>query len=199
MKDLLKRHNVGDIRVAMDGGSIDSRGDGIRAYYATPHANNGAISVSVAEGATVKGGMAGVYVANAGITGTGDARILKQTVMVNGMVEGGTDAAVHLVGGGRLTVGEGGKLMAGTSGRAILVNEPGRAVIVINGEVTGGTSANAAVDMTGGGSVTVGPKGRINANDGTRSLKVDGATLVTVRRRRSGRDSPMADALRSWQ
>ena len=50
--------------------------------------------------------MAGVYVANAGATGTGATRILKQTVTVNGMVTGGTDAAVHLVGGGRLTVGE---------------------------------------------------------------------------------------------
>ena len=76
VKDLLKHHNVGDIRVAMDGGSIDSRGDGIRAYYATPHANNGAIEVTIAAGATVTGANAGVYVANAGLnegeSGTAD-------------------------------------------------------------------------------------------------------------------------------
>ena len=141
VKELLNKYNIGDIRVAMTGGSIDSRGDGIRAYYATPNDKNGAIAVTIAEGASVTGANAGIYVANAGLdegeSGIADD-ILKQTVTVNGTVTGGTDAAVHLVGGGRLTVGRMGKLMAGSSGRAILVNEPGRAVIVINGEVTGG-------------------------------------------------------------
>ena len=138
VRDFLDRFNVGDIKIAMNEGSINSRGDGIRAYYATPHAMNGAISVTVAAGATVDGGMAGIYVANAGAMGTGAARILKQTVTVDGMVTGGMDAAVHLAGGGRLTVGEMGKVRAGSSGTAILVNDPGRSEIVINGEVRGG-------------------------------------------------------------
>ena len=124
---LLDRYNPGNIRIAMNGGSIVSRGDGIRAYYATPHANNGAINVTVAEGAEVTGANAGIRVANAGLdageAGTADD-ILKQTVTVHGMVTGGTDAAVHLVGGGRLTVGEMGKVYAGSSGRAIWVNDP---------------------------------------------------------------------------
>ena len=190
VKNLLNRRNVGDIRVAMTGGSIAaSRGDGIRAYYATPNAMNGAISVTIAAGSTVTGGMAGVYVANAGEMGTGATRILKQTVTVNGMVTGGTDAAVHLVGGGRLTVGATGKVHAGSSGRAILVNDPGRSVIVIRGEVRGGSgsgaNAVAAVHTTGGGSITferTGERtGRVTLADGaTDAIRADRPTGSTV-------------------
>ena len=184
VKAFLDDFNVGDIRVAMNGGSIASRGDGIRAYYATPHAMNGAISVTVAAGTTVSGGMAGIYVANAGATGTGAERILKQTVTVNGMVTGGSDAAVHLVGGGTLTVGAMGKVMAGDSGRAILVNEPGRSVIRIDGEVRGGSGtgadAVAAVHTDGGGRIILGRTGRVVLADGaTDALRADGAADST--------------------
>ena len=192
VRALLNRRNVGDIRVAMTGGSIAApRGDGIRAYYATPHAMNGAISVTVAAGATVDvsgngdmAGMAGIYVANAGAMGTGAERILKQTVTVNGMVTGGSDAAVHLVGGGRLTVGQGGKVRAGSSGTAILVNDPGRSEIVINGEVWGGAGARAAVDVTGGGRVEVGLMGRVHPNGATKAIgayKVSPEDTATTR------------------
>ena len=193
VRALLDRYNVGDIRIAVNGGSIGSidspaRGDGIRAYYATPHANNGAISVTVAAGTTVTGAMAGIYVANAGLdageAGTDDD-ILKQTVTVNGMVTGGTDAAVHLVGGGTLTVGEMGKVHAGPSGRAILVNDPGRAVIRIDGEVRGGAGpeddpAPAAVHLTGGGRVTVGPDGSVDANGAGKAIRGEGARTEVV-------------------
>ena len=142
VRALLERYNVGNIRVAMNGGSIDSRGDGIRAYYATPNANNGAISVSVAAGTTVTGARDGVYVANAGeglmlakkytygfgendgataddlvavMHGEGADRValLNQLVTVAGTVTGGTGAAVHLNGGGAVLVLEGGKVHAG--------------------------------------------------------------------------------------
>ena len=171
VRALLNRHNVGDIRVAMTGGSIvSSRGDGIRAYYATPNAMNGAISVTVAAGATVDvsdGGMAGIYVANAGM-GTDD--VLRQSVTVNGRVEGGTDAAVHLSGGGRLTVGETGQVIAGSSGRAIHVNDPGPAHLTIGGLVRGGAGAPGAVHLTGGGTVKVGASGRVEANGATSAI-----------------------------
>lgn len=63
-----------------------------------------------------------------------------------------------------------------------------RSVIVINGEVRGGrpsAGANsedrAAVRLTGGGSVIVGPKGRVDANGAPFSIRGDGAaTQVTV-------------------
>ena len=182
VRALLQNRNLGDIRVAMTGGSIASRGDGIRAYYATPNAMNGAISVTIAAGATVGGDVAGVYVANAGEMGTGAARILKQTVTVNGMVTGGSDAAVHLVGGGRLTVGETGVVRAGPSGVAILVNDPGRSEIVINGLVKGGAGGDAAVRMSGGGTVTIGRNGRVEANGATNAIKADeGTTAATLR------------------
>ena len=173
VRALLENRNVGDIRIAMNGGSIASRGDGIRAYYATPNAMNGAISVTIAAGSTVSGGMAGVYVANAGEMGSGAERILKQTVTVNGMVTGGSDAAVHLVGGGTLTVGETGKVHAGSSGVAILVNDPGRSEIVINGEVKGGMGGDAAVRLSGGGTVTIGVNGRVEANGATNAIQAD--------------------------
>ena len=171
VKALLDRYNVGNIRVNMTGGSIDSRGDGIRAYYATPNDNNGSIDVTVAAGTTVTGGMAGIYVANAGAMGTGTDRILKQTVTVNGMVTGGTDAAVHLAGGGTLTVGASGKVMAGSedgdSGVAIKVNAPGRSVIEISGEVTGNPGeGSGVVVLEGGGTLTIQPTGSVMAAAG---------------------------------
>ena len=188
VRNLLKRFNVGDIRIAVGntsvaGSIVASRGDGIRAYYATPNDKNGAIDVTIAAGTTVTGGMAGIYVANAGAMGTGAERILKQSVTVNGMVTGGTDAAVHLVGGGKLTVGEKGKVHAGSSGTAILVNDPGRSEIVINGEVRGGAGARGAVDTTGGGTITVGLTGMVIANGATSAIhadKVEGVAASTT-------------------
>ena len=175
VRELLDKYNVGDIRVAMTGGSIiASRGDGIRAYYATPHANNGAISVSVAAGTTVSGAMAGIYVANAGRGADG---VLKQSVTVNGTVRGGTDAAVHLVGGGRLMVGKMGRVLAGSSGVAVLVNEPGPAHLTIDGVVRGGRGGAAAVHLTGGGTVVVGTSGRVEANGATRAIQGDGVEV----------------------
>ncbi len=180
---LLNRFNAGDIKVAVNGGSIDSRGDGVRAYYATPHRNNGMIDITVAEGAEVTGAMAGVYAANAGRGADG---ILKQSVTVHGTVTGGTDAAVHLSGGGRLTVGEKGRVLAGASGVAVLVNEPGPAAIVIHGMVRGGrkpddSSNHAAVHLTGGGSVTVGLTGSVDANGADAAILSSGAaTTVNI-------------------
>ena len=57
-----------------------------------------------------------------------------------------------------------------------------RSVIIINGEVTGGNSeGGAAVKLTGGGSVIVGPKGRLNADGAPFAIRGDGAaTQVTV-------------------
>ena len=200
VKALLDRYNVGDVRVNMTGGSIDSRGDGIRAYYATPHDMNGGIRVDVAAGTTVTGAMAGIYVANAGpglmlekkytpgyapgdapdelvaVThgeGANEVPLLNQLVTVAGMVTGGTDAAVHLSGGGAVIVMEGGKVHAGSSGVAILVNDPGPALVYIasGGEVKGGAGGAAAVHLTGGGSVIVGLNGKVEANGATNAIQ----------------------------
>ncbi len=208
VKALLANHNAGDIRIAMNGGSIASRGDGIRAWFARSHASNGAIDVTVAEGASVTGGMAGIYVANAGEglriekkytspaiqnenenLGPDDLVTLSdhldQVVRVRGTVTGGTDAAVHLGGGGALIVTGAGKLVAGSSGRAVLVNDPGPAVIYIEGEVTGGegpedTPAPAAVHLTGGGSVTVGLTGRVRAGGAMSAIRGDNAPTTVI-------------------
>ena len=210
---LLDRYNPGNIKVAMNDGSIDSRGDGIRAYYATPHANNGAINVTVAEGTTVTGARAGVHVANAGTglmlarrytsgyaqgdtadelvavtygEGADAVALRNQLVTVAGTVTGGTDAAVHLNGGGAVLVMEGGKVHAGASGVAIKVNDPGPALVYVGGEVKGGAGpdgapAPAAVHLTGGGSVTVGLNGRVQANGAAHAIRGGGeATMVAL-------------------
>ncbi len=182
VRNLLKRFNVGDIRIAVGntsvaGSIVASRGDGIRAYYATPNDKNGAIDVTIAAGTTVTGGMAGIYVANAGM-GTDD--VLKQSVTVDGRVRGGTDAAVHLVGGGRLTVGAMGEVLAGSSGIGVLVNEPGPAHLTINGKVFGGNGGAAAVHLTGGGGLTVGATGRVEANGATSAIRTDGSRTDLV-------------------
>ena len=224
VKALLDRYNVGNIRVAMTGGSIDSRGDGIRAYYATPHDMNGGISVTVAAGTTVTGARAGIYVANAGkglripkryapeairdlmvnedageddlievggLNAAGDAietPYLDQLVEVAGTVTGGTDAAVHLSGGGAVIVMEGGKVHAGSSGVAIKVNDPGPVHLFIAGEVRGRAPvegeapAPAAVDLPGGGSVIIGPEGSVQASGADNAIRGgdDEETMVAL-------------------
>ena len=210
VRALLNRYHVGNVRVAMTGGSIASRGDGIRAYYATPNANNGAISVTVAAGAEVTGGKDGVYVANAGeglmlarkytygyapgdtnpeddvaVThgeGADAVPLLNQRVTVAGMVTGGTGAAVHLNGGGAVIVERGGKVHAGSSGVGILVNDPGPALVYIDGEVKGKQGGAAAVHLTGGGDVIVGLNGKVEANGAVRTIQggATDATKVTV-------------------
>ena len=189
VKALLDRYNVGNIRVNMTGGSIDSRGDGIRAYYATPHDDNGGIRVTVAAGTTVTGGMAGIYVANAGLGDVGKdsewARFLRlesdamnvrqQFVTVNGMVMGGTDAAVHLAGGGMLLVGKTGEVHAGPSGVGVLVNDPGDAYVTIHGLVQGDDGGDAAVHLTGGGGVVVSSTGHVMANGASAAIRTDEA------------------------
>ena len=191
-------YNVGNVRIAMTGGAIDTRGDGIRAWYAKPHDMNGAIAVTVAEGARVTGGAAGIYVANAGL----GLRIAKkytppaihdaeanrnlepddlvtlpkyrnQVVRVDGTVTGGSDAAVHLDGGGALIVGKTGKLVAGSSGEAVLVNDPAPAIIYIDGDAAGGEGAAAAVHLTGGGSVVVGLTAGVRANGADYAIRLD--------------------------
>ncbi len=216
VKALLDRHNLDDIRVSMTAGAIDSRGDGIRAYYATQNANNGGISVTVAEGVTVTGAKAGVYVANAGeglrirkryapkairelagnaaageddliaigsLNAAGDAietPWLNQLVEVAGTVTGGTDAAVHLSGGGAVLVLEGGEVLAGSSGVGILVNDPGPALVHVGGEVKGGAGGDAAVHLTGGGSVIVGPNGKVQANGADHAIRGGGDAATTL-------------------
>ena len=222
VKAFLERRNAGNIRVKVNAGAISSRGDGIRAYFTTPHDANGSIDVTVAQGATVGGGMAGVYVANAGtglriekkyaspaiqnanedLDPDDDVALpsyLNQVVRVQGTVTGGEDAAVHLVGGGALVVGGTGKLVAGSSGRAVLVNDPGPAVIYVEGEVEGGEGGRAAMDLTGGGVVTVGLTGRVRANGADSAIRGDKGTDVIIHASRHPREQqpkitrPIAD------
>ena len=205
MRAFIGRQNAGDIRIAVNGGSIDAAGDGVGAFYSQSHPMNGAISVTIAEGAEVTGDRAGVYVSGAGdglriekryapeAVRDADANAdlgeddlvtiadhLKQVVRVNGTVTGGTDAAVHLSGGGALIVGEKGRLIAGSSGRTILVNDPGPAIIYIAGEARGGEGAPAAVHLTGGGVVTVALTGTVDANGAARAIQGDAATTIVV-------------------
>ena len=189
------------------GGGMVSRDDGIRASYAMPNDLNGGISVTVAEGASVTGAEAGVYVENAGpglripkryapaairaLAGNADAGEddliaigdlnaagdaietpwLDQLVTVAGTVTGGTDAAVHLNGGGAVIVEKGGRVLAGSSGVAIRVNDPGPAHLFIDGEVKGATGGAAAVDLPAGGSYIMGLNGKLEANGAALAIR----------------------------
>ena len=178
------RHD-GNIRIVVnkpmndesDAERIVSATDGVRAIFAFADDHNGAIEVTVGQGAEITGGRAGIYVANAGIGSDG---VRKQHVTVHGTVTGGSDSAVHLAGGGKLTVGRTGRVLAGSSGKAVLVNDPGRAEIDVHGLVRGGPGAPAAVHLTGGGTVTVGLTGRIHANGAEHAIRGDDATVVVV-------------------
>ena len=193
-KDEVRRlallYNEGDVRVDVTGGTIVSEGHGVDARYAIRHARNGAIEVTVAEGASVTGGVAGIYVAGAGLgdlaedsewrtslklaEGVDVTGLRRQFVTVHGTVTGGTDAAVHLAGGGVLHVGPTGKVNAGSSGNGVLANGPGAAHVHIEGEVKGAEGEDAAaVRLTSGGSVRVGETGRVLANGAAAAIRAD--------------------------
>ena len=194
VRALLDRYNLDDVRVNVTAGSIASRGDGIRAYYATPHANNGAIAVTVGNGATVSGGVHGIHVSGAGLAAGGSGR-RAQTVTVNGTVMGGTGAGVYLTGGGTVTVGTTGRVGA-TSGDGIRA-DGGDLSVSVTGMVEGDLRATdgaltfaslAGSQVTGtvhnpvgpltvagsigrllytdGGTVTVAPSGRLTGVEG---------------------------------
>ncbi len=138
-------YNAGDIQVDVMGGAIDAEGNGVEALYAVPHDRNGAIAVSVAEGARVTGGANGLYVRGAG-AGGGDLRA--QSVTVDGRVTGGTGAGVHMIDGGRLTVGKTGRIGA-ASGVGVLSDGAGDLHATVAGTVEGD------VQVQGGGALTL--------------------------------------------
>ncbi len=156
-KDTVRRfaatYNAGDIQVDVTGGSITAEGNGVEALYAVRHDSNGAIAVSVAEGARVTGGAHGLHVRGAG-AGTGGLRA--QTVTVNGRVTGGTGAGVHMADGGRLTVGKTGRVGA-TSGMGVLSDGAGDLHATVAGTVEGDVQARGGalrLNVMEGGAVT---------------------------------------------
>ena len=156
-KNTVRQHaatyNAGDIQVDVTGGSITAEGNGVEALYAVPHDSNGAIAVTVAEGARVTGGANGLYVRGAGATGG----VRDQTVTVNGGVTGGTGAGVRMIDGGRLTVGRTGRIGA-TSGVGVLSEGAGDLHATVAGTVEGDVQVRGGGDLTlnvrEGGAVT---------------------------------------------
>ena len=120
----------------VDGGSIDSEGDGIKVTYKLVDKDNGKITVLVERGAIVKGHRYGVKVEGAGIYDRGtpgeEDDIRDQTVEVQGTVEstGPDGAGVYLSGGGTLIIGTDGKVSA-ASGTSVIANDPGFLRLVI--------------------------------------------------------------------
>ena len=173
-KDTLRAHaasyNEGDIRVDVTGGTITAEGDGVDARYALAHDRNGAITVSVADGAEIDGGRHGVHVGGAGLAAGGGLR--DQTVTVNGAVMGGTGAGVHLASGGTVTVGKTGRVGA-ASGDGVLSDGAGKLAATVAGTVEGHVRAEGGGDLDATISGTV--EGDLRAVDG-------GDLAVTVER-----------------
>ena len=176
-------YNEGDIRVDVTGGTVSSDGDGVHARYILANDRNGAIAVSVSEGASVSGGRNGIYVGSAG---AGEGGLRAQSVTVNGRVTGGS-AGVHLAGGGRLMVGRTGRIGA-TSGVGVLSDGAGDLHASVAGRVEGdirmaGTGALRLSVMEGG--VVTGtvrdPVGPLTvAGSIGRLLYSDGATVTVA-------------------
>ncbi len=133
VRALALRYNAGDVRVDVTGGTITAEGDGVYARYVIEHDRNGAIMVSVAEGASVSGGRNGLYVGGAG-AGAGNSRA--QSVSIDGEVRGGTGAGVYMKGGGRLTVGATG-VVGATSGVGVLSDGSGDLTATVAGRIEG--------------------------------------------------------------
>ena len=211
-KDEVRRraagYNTGDIHVDVTGGTIGSDGDGVDARYALAHDRNGAIAVTVADGARITGERHGIYVGGAGLAAGNDG-LRDQTVTVNGVVTGGTGAGVYLADGGMVTVGETGRVVAG-EGDAIR-SEAGNLSVSVAGMVEGDIRATggaltfaslAGSDVTGtvhdpigpltvagsigrllytnGGTVTVAATGRLTGVDGEPIRSETGDLSVTV-------------------
>ena len=201
-------YNAGDIQVDVTGGTIDSEGDGVHARYVVAHDRNGAITVTVADGAQITGERHGIYVGGAGLA-AGNDDLRAQTVTVNGTVTGGTGAGVYLVGGGMVTVGETGRVVAG-EGDAIR-SEAGDLSVSVAGTVEGdiramggaltfasmaGSQVTGTVHdpvgpltvagsvgrllYTSGGTVTVAATGRLTGVDGEPIRSETGDLSVSV-------------------
>ena len=144
VRQLAATYNAGDIQVDVTGGSIAAEGNGVEALYAVLHERNGAITVTVAEGARIVGRANGVHVRGGGATGG----VRDQTVTVNGRVTGGTGAGVgvYLGGGGAVTVGATDEVGA-TSGVGILA-DGGDLTATVSGTVTGDVRVDGGGDLT---------------------------------------------------
>ncbi len=142
VRQLAATYNAGDIQVDVTGGTIDAEGNGVEALYAVLHERNGAITVTVAEGARIVGGAKGVHVRGGGATGG----VRNQRVTVNGRVRGGTGAGVYLGGGGTVSVGASGEVGA-TSGIGILA-DGGDLTATVSGTVTGDVRVDGGGDLT---------------------------------------------------
>ena len=165
VRQLAATYNAGDIQVDVTGGTIAAEGNGVEALYAVLHDSNGAITVTVAEGARITGGANGVHVRGGGATGG----VRNQRVTVNGRVTGGTGAGVgvYLGGGGAVTVGATGEVGA-TSGVGILA-DGGDLTATVSGTVTGD------VRVDGGGDLTATVSGTV-----TGDVRVDGGGDLTA-------------------
>ena len=208
-KDTVRRfaatYNAGDIRVDVTGGTIAAEGNGVEALYAVPHDSNGAIAVTVAEGARITGGANGLLVRGGG---AGEDGLRAQSVTVHGRVTGGSGAGVHLAGGGRLTVGKTGRVegdirVTGTGALRLSVMEGGAVTGTVRDPVGLSVLAGSIGRLlyTNGATVTVAATGAltgVEVEGGTEAIRSEAGDLdLTVAGRVAGDlRAPSGGALR---
>ena len=188
-------NGAGTMTVTHSGAITASNGRGI----SVARQGTGSISVTVAEEATVTGD-AGIYVSNAALglvlakrhtppavqvmpanenLDLDDDVILPnyraQTVRVDGTVTGTSGHGVHLVGGGAVIVGRTGRVDGGAAASGIYATG-GPVIARIDGRVTGtGSGSSGAIRLGAGGTVIIGPGGRVEQGDTPRAIDIRNA------------------------
>ncbi len=197
--------SAGTVSIAIDGGAVTARGD--TGVGVLADGEGGAVAVTVAEGASVTGGLTGIQLASAA---DADGNLPARQVMVMGTVTGGDSAGIYLLDGGAVTVGVSGRVSA-TSGNAIVSDGAGDLVATVAGRVAGdvraqGDGALMLNVMTGGvvtgtvhdaspitvagsigrllyssgGAVTVAASGRLTGIEGEAIRSAAGGLSVTM-------------------
>ena len=149
---LATRTAGGDVTVTVAGGSVAAMGAGSVGVLAR---GSGAITVSVAEGASVAGGYVGIQLSAAE---AGDAAAPARAVLVDGTVTAAmalTDdlvrdvpsAAIYLPTGGTVSVGASGRVAA-ASGDAIVSDGDQALAVAVAGRVEGDIRARGAGALT---------------------------------------------------
>ncbi len=129
-------YNNGNIDITIgEGGMIVSEGDGIRSTHILEQDRNGDIDVEIEEGAVVMARRYGIYATGAGLDDRGTPGdesddVRNQRIRIDGRVvsTSGSGAGIYLDGGGYVTVGSTGYIIAASG---IIIHAGGMSPVIL--------------------------------------------------------------------